>query len=107
MKSLEKAYAATAAFVESIPKSQRKRYGQFFTSRKSAEFMAGLFSLQKEKTRLSILDAGAGTGLLSIALVERLRTEGYDGQLFVCCYETDNKVLPVLTATVRLNWLKC
>ena len=101
MTSLEKAYAATAAFVESIPKSQRKRYGQFFTSRKSAEFMAGLFSLQKEKTKLSILDAGAGTGLLSIALVEHLRTEGYDGQLFVCCYETDNKVLPVLTANLN------
>jgi len=100
MTSLEKAYAATAAFVESIPKAQRKRYGQFFTSRKSAEYMAGLFSLQKEKTRQSILDAGAGTGLLSIALVEHLRNEGYNGQLFVCCYETDNKVLPVLTANL-------
>lgn len=40
MTSFEKAYAATAAFVESIPKAQRKRYGQFFTSRKSADFLA-------------------------------------------------------------------
>ena len=63
--------------------------------------MAGLFSLQQEKTNLSILDAGSGTGLLCIALVERLRKDGYNGQLFVCCYETDNKVLPLLTANLN------
>ena len=44
MMTLEQAYAKTAAFVESIPKKERKRYGQFFTSKKSASFMASLFT---------------------------------------------------------------
>ena len=101
MTLIEKAYSATADFVEAIPKSQRKKYGQFFTSQKSAEFMTGLFSLQTEKNNLSILDAGAGTGLLSVAIVEWLRTKGYKGKIFVCCYETDKKVLPVLTANLQ------
>ena len=100
MTIIEKAYAATAAFVESIPKTQRKRYGQFFTSKMTAEYMAGMFSLPEE-TILSILDAGAGTGLLSVALVENLRNRNYHGQIFICCYETDTKVLPVLEANLE------
>ena len=100
MTILEKAYAATAAFVESIPKTQRKRYGQFFTSKMTAEYMAGMFSLP-EKAMLSILDAGAGTGLLSVALVENLRNRNYHGQIFICCYETDTKVLPVLETNLE------
>ena len=101
MTILEKAYAATAAFVEGVPKTQRKRYGQFFTSQRTAEYMSGMFSLPK-KASLSILDAGAGTGLLSVALVEHLRNSGYHGQLTVTCYETDSKVLPVLTAILDI-----
>ena len=101
MSVLEKAYAATAAFVEGIPKTQRKKYGQFFTSQLTAEYMSGMFSIEGQKAALSILDAGAGTGLLSAALVEHLRLSGYRGQLFVCCYETDDKVLPVLTANLN------
>lgn len=100
MTTLEKAYAATAAFMESIPKTLRKRYGQFFTSKMTAEYMAGMFSFP-EKTMLSILDAGAGTGLLSVALVENLRNRGYHGQIVICCYETDPKVLPVLEANLE------
>jgi len=101
MMTLEQAYAKTAAFVESIPKKERKRYGQFFTSKKSASFMASLFTPDNNKTALSILDAGAGTGLLTVALVERLREKGYSGHIIVTCYETDEKVLPTLTANMQ------
>ena len=101
MMTLEQAYAKTAAFVESIPKKERKKYGQFFTSKKSASFMASLFTPDNNKTALSILDAGAGTGLLTVALVERLREKGYSGHIIVTCYETDEKVLPTLTANMQ------
>lgn len=101
MMTLEQAYAKTAAFVESIPKKERKRYGQFFTSKKSASFMASLFTPDNNKSSLSILDAGAGTGLLTVALVERLREKGYSGHIIVTCYETDEKVLPTLTANMQ------
>lgn len=107
MMTLEQAYAKTTAFVESIPKKERKRYGQFFTSKKSASFMASLFTPDNNKTELSILDAGAGTGLLTVALVKRLREKGYSGHITVTCYETDEKVLATLTANMQQLAERC
>lgn len=100
-QSLNIAYKVTSAFMESIPKSKRKKYGQFFTSRKTAEFMASLFTLHLDKPQIKILDAGAGTGLLATALVERLRSEGYKGEILVTCYENDKVVLPVLEESMN------
>jgi len=100
-KTLNKAYDVTSAFVESIPKKERKRYGQFFTSQKTAEFMASLFTIDYSKPEIRILDAGAGTGLLATALVERLRGCGYNGRIMVVCYENDPKVLPTLAKNLE------
>ena len=55
--SLNTAFDVTASFVESIPKKVRKKYGQFFTSRKTAEFMASLFTINFSKPELRLLDA--------------------------------------------------
>lgn len=93
---LDIAYDNTSSFMESIPKKERKKYGQFFTSRKTAEFMASLFSVDYTKPAIKLLDAGAGTGLLTTALVERLRKSGYEGGITAVCYENDHKVLPIL-----------
>ncbi|MBR1520165.1 MAG: Eco57I restriction-modification methylase domain-containing protein [Bacteroidaceae bacterium] len=99
--SLNTAYNVTASFVESIPKKERKKYGQFFTSRKTAEFMASLFTINFLKPELRLLDAGAGTGLLTAALVERLRDCGYEGDIVAVCYENDVKVLPTLAENLE------
>ena len=101
MTFLNSAYNLTSDFVETIPKEERKKYGQFFTSKKTAEFMASLFTIDFSKTKLRLLDAGAGTGLLTVALVERLRTSGYEGEIMVVCYENDTKVLPTLTSNLE------
>ena len=93
---LQKAFTRTERFVSDIPKSERKRYGQFFTSPETAEFMASLFDIPHNKPIISILDAGAGSGHLSIALVERLRKETPDSEVQLTCYETDEKILPIL-----------
>lgn len=100
-ESLNIAYNVTNAFVESISKKERKKYGQFFTSRKTAEFMASLFIIDYSKPTLKLLDAGAGTGLLTTALVERLRDSGYEGEIAVVCYENDAKVLPALEENLK------
>jgi len=50
--------------------------------------MASLFAIDDSKNPISILDAGAGTGILSLALVERIMAGGYKGHLSLCCYET-------------------
>ena len=85
----------TKAFVDNMPKSQRKAYGQFFTPVSTARFMAGLFE-GITSPAIRILDAGAGTGILSAAVIEKILNSKYDGHISLVCYENDDKVLPVL-----------
>ena len=60
----------TDEYLISKSKTERKKIGQFFTSKETAMFMANLSNCHKENIR--ILDAGAGTGILSVALLEKL-----------------------------------
>lgn len=90
----------TLSFVNSVTREDRKKYGQFFTSELSAEYMASLFDVDFNAKELRILDAGAGSGILSVALVERLRKIGYHGDIYLTCYETDEKVIPLLAANL-------
>lgn len=96
MSLLNQAYTLTSSFLNTRSKDDRKKYGQFFTSVKTAEFMANLFSVNIDKPTIKMLDAGAGTGLLTVALVNVLRNKGYKGNISVTCYENDDKVIPVL-----------
>ena len=73
MKLLDFAISNTTEYVKKMPKDLRKKYGQFFTSKETAIFMAELFDIPSNKATLKILDAGAGSGILSVALVERLQ----------------------------------
>lgn len=71
-------------------------FGQFFTSVATARFMASLFHIRADKDTLFILDAGAGSGILSAAVVERLQNEKHLRRIHLVCYETDAHVMPVL-----------
>ena len=86
----------TKAFVNTMPKTKRKEYGQFFTSVPIAEFMSDLFTIDYGKPILHILDAGAGSGILSASTVIAIRNKGYLGDLKLVCYENDPNVLPLL-----------
>lgn len=92
----------TSRFVASVPKDKRKKYGQFFTNGATARFMASLFSFDLTKQKLEILDAGAGSGILSVAVIERLYSLGYTGQVHIKCYETDPLVLPLLEENMAI-----
>ena len=94
---------ATAKYVEHMPKKQRKAYGQFFTSKETARFMAGLFSMPANKTEISILDPGAGSGILSAALIERLQSVRMLQKIYLTCYETDEKIIQLLRS--NLEWI--
>ena len=102
MKLLADIVKNTERFVASIPKKDRKRYGQFFTAEKTAVHMANMLNFDIDKPYLNILDAGAGTGLLSAAVIERLVELGYQGHLHIVCYETDANVLPILVKNLEL-----
>lgn len=93
---LKEVIESTKAFVETMPKAQRKAYGQFFTTELAARFMSELFVIDLNLPTIRILDAGAGTGILSAAIVERIFNMGYNGNICLVCYENDERVLPVL-----------
>lgn len=97
MSYLEHVLEKTKNFVDSKSKAERKEYGQFFTVGTGAQFMSSMFDIDLNKESLNILDAGAGTGILTVALVDHLLSIGYKGEIKVTCYENDTKVLPVLS----------
>ena len=85
----------TNQYIEEMPKKERKKYGQFFTSIETARYMAGLFVLPKQD-KITVLDAGAGSGILTCAMVERIDKADEINEIMVTCYETDENVLPLL-----------
>lgn len=103
MKLTTEIYKRTEKFVAQMPKKQRKEYGQFFTVPSTADFMASLASVDFSKDHLSILDAGAGSGILSAAIIEHIRERGFNGEIELTCFETDPNVLPLLEA--NLGWI--
>ena len=93
---------ATTEYIERMPKAQRKKYGQFFTSKETATFMASLFSLPEDQNIVSILDPGAGSGILSVALIERLQDIQSVDKVELVCYENDPNILDLLQS--NLDW---
>jgi len=93
---LEKIINLTSQYIDNMPKEERKKYGQFFTSMETARFMAGLYHIPEFMNKISILDAGAGSGILSCAFIERLEKLDFVQEIELTCYENDRKVLPLL-----------
>ena len=85
----------TKAYLNNMPKTKRKKIGQFFTGRETAKFMASLFSLP-QKEHLDILDPGAGSAILAVALIERLTQESNVKSVSLTCYETEPAILDLL-----------
>ena len=93
----------TSEYIAQMPKVQRKKYGQFFTSKETAVFMASLFDIPTGRTSLKILDPGAGSGILAIALVDRIQAVSNIRHIDLVCYETDKNVIPLLRS--NLDWV--
>ncbi len=99
---LDEVVRNTNDFIADVPKSKRKKYGQFFTTPSTAKFMANLFSINCGKDHLELLDAGAGTGILSAALLDHIFEGGYKGTVHLTCYETDDEVCAILEKNLML-----
>ena len=54
MSMIDYVLQQTTEYIEHMPKSLRKKYGQFFTSSETAVFMAELFEIPQQKS-VSIL----------------------------------------------------
>ena len=96
----------TKNFIAQAPKEDRKQYGQFFTSDRTAQYMAQMFQFDLSKPEVKLLDAGAGTGILSAAAVWSLMQRGYKGKIHPVCYENDTKVIPILINNLAPKILK-
>lgn len=93
---LEKIIDLTNQYIDSMPKKERKKYGQFFTSMETARFMAGLYDISENMDTVKVLDPGAGSGILACAFIERLETLNFVKNVELTCYENDSNVLSLL-----------
>lgn len=93
---LETVVTRTNEYVAKMPKQERKRYGQFFTSLQTARFMVEMYDLSKLSGKVKILDAGAGSGILACALLERLSQDKLIEKIELVCYENDEKIISLL-----------
>ena len=92
----------TNDFIANVPKSKRKKFGQFFTTATTAQFMATLFDIDFSKKNIELLDAGSGTGVLSAALLDHIFNNSFKGTVHLTCYETDDEVFPILEKNLML-----
>ncbi len=85
---------------------RRQELGQFLTPEPIGSFMASLFDAQPAEIRL--LDAGAGSGALSAALVKRLcRDKRRPKRIAVTTYEIDREIHPALERTLQSCRAEC
>lgn len=95
MEYARKIIELTNEYIESMPKRNVKIWA-VFTSMETARFMSGLYNFDKKTGKVSVLDAGAGSGILSCAFIERLETIDSIQEIELTCYENDENVLPLL-----------
>lgn len=89
----------TNSYIKQIEKSQRKKYGQFFTDKNIAKYMAEL--VNTNKTTVKILDPGAGSGILTAAILDKLKTNNIIKNIEITLYENDKNILPLLYSNME------
>jgi adenine-specific DNA-methyltransferase len=89
-----------------VASSMQRELGQFFTPEYVAEFMASLFT--KEWPNLRLLDAGAGSGILTAAFVRRLcLAEHKPKSISITAYELDDTLVGPLRHTLSESQIEC
>ncbi len=84
----------------------RAVFGQYMTPEPVAAFMAGLF--RTRRSRLRVLDPGAGVGSLTAALMDRLLARKRPpAEIAVTCYEVDTRLAVTLCDTLGACRERC
>lgn len=78
----------------------RANRGQYFTPVLAAQIMAQMFRVPESST-IKILDPGAGAGILSVALVQRLRQQRSDLDIQLTVIENDFALHPFLAESLH------
>ena len=98
----------TGKLVREKSKSENIRLGRLFTKKETARLMASMFEIDDKKTAFTVLDAGAGTGILSAAVIEEIcKRAPLCKQIFLTCYEINPDFIPMLTDNLERIRKKC
>ena len=98
----------TGKLVREKSKSENIRLGRLFTKKDTAALMAGMLKIDASKGVYTILDPGAGTGILAAAAIEHLCKNAPNAkQIFITCYENDPVFLPMLHDNLERIRKKC
>ena len=98
----------TGKLVREKSKSENIRLGRLFTKKNTAALMAQMIRLDPSKGAYTVLDPGAGTGILSAAVVEYIcKMAPQCKQIFLTCYENDPVFLPMLEDNLERIRKKC
>ena len=89
----------TNEYKDTTKKEIRKKKGQFFTPAEVSMRMAAVESEYPKNQWIRVLDPGAGNGILSFAVIDKLLRSGYK-RLDITLIETDKEILPVLEYTI-------
>ena len=98
----------TNKLIREKSKSENIRLGRLFTKKDTARLMAEMLRLDNTKTVYTILDPGAGTGILAAAAIEQVCKSCPEAkQIFITCYENDPVFLPMLENNLERIRKKC
>jgi adenine-specific DNA-methyltransferase len=86
--------------LRSLDATAQGALGQFFTPARAAALIASMPRLP-ETGQVRLLDPGAGSGMLSAALVARLLTERPSLSVHVVAVERDHLIVPYLRKTLK------
>lgn len=89
----------TEIFLQMRTKEERKIIGQFFTSKDTAVFMSSLF--QCAGSDITVLDTGAGSGILTAAFIEKMDSLMHVQNVHVVLYENNAEILPILYSNME------
>jgi len=98
----------TAKLVREKSKSENIRLGRLFTKKDTARLMAEMLAFDEKKSVYTILDPGAGTGILAAAAIEEVcKKAPAVKQIFVTCYENNPVFIPMLYDNLERIRKKC
>lgn len=86
-------YNNTISYLEQMSKPERKKIGQFFTPASIANYMGSMVKSHNHTVR--ILDPGAGSGILSAAIIDQLMKNDVKN-IIIDLYENNSNILPIL-----------
>ncbi len=98
----------TGKLIREKSKAENVRLGRLFTKKDTARLMASMLKIDGEKTAFTVLDPGAGTGILSAAAIEEIcKRAPKCKQIFLTCYETSDDFIPMLEDNLERIRKKC